>query len=192
MTRISTRSFVLLASIVPLISGCCQLTYVTGYSTGDPIVRNQSSASSGPSWPVKSWGSDSLHTGWEVQGMLGKECDTQVAASCRSDGSWAITDHIINRAQAHDFQTVIEFGHVDNHDFRTFTVITTQRTSWITVGKNQDKVSSADGSQDLSLLADFNQINAVRPSVVIRDGIQFPLCFTTATQLTCTPAQPDK
>ncbi len=164
-------------------SGCSHALYVTGYSTGEPLVVTGS---------VKRWPPELLHTGWEVKGYLGSDCATRLGAWCDRDGDWGITDTIQNRAASHYFQTGMDFGHIDGHDFRTFVAVASHATPFITVSSHEAGLSSGSGTGDPDIRANFDRINAVRPVVVIDDSVGLPVSLKSTSRLTCTPQQAER
>jgi hypothetical protein len=163
------------------VAGCSRNFIVQGYCSGDEVLAANR---------VKKWPAKILHTGWEVQGYLGAECDTHMEAWCDAEGNWGISNQISNHVSTHVFLTMIEFGHVENRDVRTFVVISRHLTQTDKVHRNENRLQSAAGTQDEAIRANFESVNCVRPTVVVQDNPLLPISLWNTSNLACTPQQP--
>lgn len=179
MSNTSLR-VVSLCTLLMAAAGCAQCLTVQGYCTGDAVELAG----------VKRWSAATLRTGWELQGYLGSECGTKMEAWCNEDGDWGIYNRIDNRADAHLFVTMMEFGHVEGSDFRTFAPISSHQTGVRKVARDENQVQVLAGGADPSIRANFDRINAVRPTVVVADDSLIHLW--SKTTLTAMPNQPWK
>ena len=116
-------------------AGCSRTIAVVGYSSAEPHIETKTS--------TKQWRQGLLHAGWEVEGWLGDECTTNMTAWCDSTGGWGIANDITNRADEHMFTTIMVFGHVDGGNFNNFVEIARHSTAAATVGKNEERCTSA-------------------------------------------------
>ena len=111
-------------------------------------------------------------------------------AWCDANGNWGISNDVSDCQRAYVFRTEIEFGHIENRDSRTFTAIVRHTTQAATVGTDDSSQMIGMGLVDVGIQANFDKINAVRPTIVFGNGNRFPDAVGNDVFLAATPGQP--
>jgi hypothetical protein len=160
------------------ISGCATAFHVQGYQSRDPVTAADD---------VKRWPTNSLTTGWDLSYVGVK--DENFSAWCDSRGNWGFSSDITAGGNQLVATTQMEFGHIDNRDFRTFQPLAVHASASTKIRANQSGHTTAKGSADQTIAVNFGQINAIRPSVVFYATGGLPIIVWQNQFLTATPGQ---
>ena len=121
---------------------------------------------------------------------MGLSGDMKLGATCDAKGNWSISNEVPDVKKAYVFITQMEFGHIENRDFRTFKPIATEVTENTKVGKDRVCRMARSGTGDSVIGSHFNEINAMRPTITFFDDFWSPVYFRNDAFLCATPGQP--